>query len=185
MTVAPRDIREWGECLYDPAAVRFAVDRLAVRLTLDLADACPVVLCVMNGGLPFTAALLQRFAFPLELDYVHATRYRQADRDGRPVADTLRLRVWPTRPLAGRTVLLADDVLDEGVTLARLEARVEEGGAARVVTAVLVDKAVAGRTYTVDYAALSAPDRYLVGCGMDYNGWYRNLRGIYAIGEEA
>ena len=112
---------------------------------------------------------------------MHATRYRHAEPGQHPVGDDLRLRVWPARPLDGRTVLLTDDVLDEGVTLASLKTRMEESGAARVVTAVLVEKAVAGRMFAVDYAALSAPDRYLVGCGMDYNGWYRNLTGIYAL----
>ena len=137
----------------------------------------------MNGGLPFTAALLARFAFPLEVDYVHAMRYRDAAPGKLPSGGDLRIRVAPVHALEGRTVLLVDDVLDEGVTLERLGRFVEAGGASTVSTAVLVDKAVAGRTFTADYAALSAPDRYLVGWGMDYNGWYRNLPAIYALEE--
>ena len=183
MTPAPRDIAESAECLYDAEAVRFAIDRLAVRIALDLAEARPLVVCVMNGGLPFTAALLARFAFPLEVDYVHATRYRDAAPGAHPSGGELRIRVAPAHALDGRTVLLVDDVLDEGVTLERLGKFLEEGGASTVSTAVLVDKAVAGRTFAADYAALSAPDRYLVGWGMDYNGWYRNLPAIYALEE--
>ena len=185
MTPAPRDIDGWAECLFDAETVRFAIDRVAVRIALDLADARPVVVCVMNGGLPFTAALLARFAFPLEVDYVHARRYREAAPGEHPRGADLCLRVEPAHALAGRNVLLVDDVLDEGVTLARLKAFVEEQGVAAVRTAVLVDKAVAGRTVAADYAALSAPDRYLVGWGMDYNGWYRNLRAIYALEDPA
>ena len=183
MTTAPPDVDEWGECLHDAEAVRFAIDQLAVRIALDLADARPVVVCVMNGGLPFTAALLARFAFPLELDHVHATRYRRASAGEHPRGGELSVRAAPTRSLADRTVLLVDDVLDEGVTLERLKTQFEEDGAARVRTAVLVDKAVAGRTFAADYAALSAPNRYLVGWGMDHDGWYRNLRSIYALGD--
>ena len=185
MTRAPRDIDTWAECLYDAEAVRFAIDRVAVRIALDLADSRPVVVCVMNGGLPFTAALLARFAFPLEVDYVHAKRYREAAPGEHPSGADLCVRVAPAHALEGRNVLLVDDVLDEGETLERLKALVEERGASAVRTAVLVDKAVAGRTFAADYAALSAPDRYLVGWGMDYNGWYRNLQAIYALEDPA
>lgn len=181
MTPAPRDIDAWAECLYDAEAVRFAIDRVAVRIGLDLADARPVVVCVMNGGLPFTAALLARFAFPLEVDHVHAKRYRQAAPGEHPRGGELSVRAAPAHALEGRNVLLVDDVLDEGATLERLKALVEERGASSIRTAVLVDKAVAGRSFGADYAALSAPDRYLVGWGMDYHGWYRNLQAIYAL----
>ena len=185
MTPVPPDIDAWGECLYDAEAVRFAIDRVAVRIALDLADARPVVVCVMNGGLPFTAALLARFAFPLEVDYVHAKRYREAAPGELPSGADLCIRVAPAHGLAGRNVLLVDDVLDEGATLEALQAVVEERRASSVRTAVLVDKAVAGRTFAADYAALAAPDRYLVGWGMDYNGWYRNLQAIYALDDPA
>ena len=56
MTPVPPDIDAWGECLYDAEEVRFAIDRVAVRIALDLAEARPMVVCVMNGGLPLTAA---------------------------------------------------------------------------------------------------------------------------------
>ena len=183
MTAAPPDIDAWGECLHDAEAVRFAIDQLAVRIALDLADACPVVVCVMNGGLPFTAALLARFAFPLEVDHVHATRYREAAPGEHPRGAELRVRGAPAHAVKGRHVLLVDDILDEGVTLERLKTLLEDAGAATVRTAVLVDKAVPGRTFAADYAALSAPDRYLVGWGMDHNGWYRNLQAIYALAD--
>ena len=185
MTPAPGDIDAWAECLFDAEAVRFAIDRVAVRIALDLADARPVVVCVMTGGLPFTAALLARFAFPLEVDYIHAQRYREAAAGEHPRGADLCLRVGPAHALEGRNVLLVDDVLDEGVTLAGLRTFVEEQGATAVRTAVLVDKAVSGRALAADYAALAAPDRYLVGWGMDYNGWYRNLQAIYALEDPA
>ena len=170
-----------ADCLYDRAEVDAAIDRLAVRIGMDLAEACPIVVCVMNGGLPFTAALLKRLSFPLELDFVHAWRYLGAA----PEADgALHCRVGLDRDVASRQVLLVDDVLDEGVTLVRLKQQIEADGAANVYTAVLVDKAVPERAATADYACLAAPNRFLVGCGMDYNGWWRNLDGIYALNLE-
>jgi len=169
--------REAAECLFDASAVERAVDQLAVRLTLRLHDAHPIVMCVMNGGMILTAELLLRLQFPLEVSYVHATRYRDATQGA-----VLEWRAAPAADVTGRTVLLVDDVLDEGHTLAAVDARLRESGAANVVTAVLVDKQIGRpRPVRVDDAALQCPDRFLFGHGMDYRGHWRNLAGIYAL----
>ncbi len=176
----PSDIiaaRAAAECLFDEVAVERAVDQLAVRLTLRLHDAHPIVMCVMNGGMILTAELLLRLHFPLEVSYVHATRYRDATQGA-----VLEWRAAPAADVAGRTVLLVDDVLDEGHTLAAVDARLRESGAANVVTAVLVDKQIGRpRPVRVDDAALVCPDRFLFGHGMDYRGHWRNLAGVYAL----
>ncbi len=186
--VDPPDIPKGAERLYDEAEVDFAIDRLAVRMALELQDANPILVCVMNGGLPFTAALMRRFAFPLELDYVHAVRYQggkaASDNVEAPQGGELEVRVNLARNVKARVVVLADDVLDRGTTLECIVERVVRAGAARVYSAVLVNKKVAGRTFSADYAALDAPDRYLIGGGMDCGGWYRNLGGIYALPDE-
>ncbi len=172
--IAARDV---AECLFDAAAVERAVDQLAVRLTLRLHDAHPIVMCVMNGGMILTAELLLRLQFPLEVSYVHATRYRDATQGA-----VLEWRAAPAADVTGRTVLLVDDVLDEGHTLAAVDARLRESGAADVVTAVLVDKQIGRpRPVRVDDAALQCPDRFLFGHGMDYRGHWRNVAGIYAL----
>lgn len=172
--VAARDV---AECLFDAAAVERAIDQLAVRLTVRLNDAHPIVMCVMNGGMILTAELLLRMHFPLEVSYVHATRYRDATQGA-----VLEWRALPAADVAGRTVLLIDDVLDEGHTLAAVDARLRESGAVSVVTAVLVDKDIGRpRPVLVDESALRCPDRFLFGHGMDYRGHWRNLAGIYAL----
>ena len=173
--VTPSKVLERADCIFNPREVEVAIDRLAVRITLDLADESPVVLCVMKGGLVLTGALLERFPFPLELDYVHATRYRKT------VGGRIDLRVLPMTDIKKRAVLLVDDVLDKGITLARVVDLVRAAGAESVHTVVLVDKDVPKKILTTDYVGLSAPNRYLVGSGMDYCGWFRNLRGIYAL----
>ena len=186
--VSPPDLLRYAERLYDASEVDFAIDQLAVRMALDLQDARPILVCVMNGGVPFTAALMRRFAFPLELDYVHAIRYRGGTETSgtlkAPRGGELELPVDLDRDVANRVVVLTDDVLDEGTTLARIVERVARAGAALVRTAVLVNKKVPGRTVTADYAALDAPNRYLIGWGMDCGGWFRNLDGIYALPDE-
>ena len=167
-----------ARCVFPAAQVDVAVDRIAVRLALRLWETRPVVVCLMNGGLPFAADLLRRFSFDLELDYMHLTRYRgrQGDGEVRFVRDL-------ERSLTGRTVLLVDDVLDAGVTLRTAQQAVAAHDPAEVVTAVLVRKAVPHAT-TVDVAALDAPAEFLIGRGMDCDGSYRQLSGIYSLPAE-
>ena len=167
----PADAR----CLYSAAEVDAAVDRVAVRMAVRLWDAQPIVVCVMQGGLPFTADLLRRFYFDLELDYVHAARYHGV------AGGKLRFLRPLQRSVAGRTVLLVDDVVDEGVTLCALRDAVAAQDARQVLTAVLVRKAVPNALAAVDYAALEAPDEFLVGRGMDCDGAFRQLSDIYAL----
>jgi hypoxanthine phosphoribosyltransferase len=178
----PADVlgaRARAEELVDAASVLRAVDQLAVRVALRLQDANPWVLAVMHGALPFAGWLLPRLAFPLEVGYLHVSRYRDATTGG-----DLRWHAQPEYPLAGRTVLLVDDVLDRGETLAALVAWARDSGAAEVLTAVLVDKAVdTTRPVAADFAALRCPDRFLFGCGMDYRGYWRNLTAIYALAD--
>ncbi len=134
---------------------------------------------MMMGGLPFTADLLRRFYFDLELDYMHVTRYQGAD------GGEIRFLRGLERPVADRTVLLVDDVLDAGVTLHAARAAVAAKGPAELLTAVLVRKDVPDPAVLVDYAALEAPDEFLVGRGMDHDGAFRQLSGIYALPDQS
>ena len=163
-----------AHCVFDAETVDVAVDRVAVKMALKLWDARPVVVCLMNGGLPFTADLLRRFHFDLELDYLHLSRYRHT------TGGELRFVRRLERPLKGRTVLLVDDVLDEGETLAAAQREVEEAEPDELLSAVLVRKDTAA-VAEVDYAALEGPNEFLVGRGMDCDGAFRQLSDIYAL----
>ena len=163
-----------ARCVFDAETVDVAVDRLAVEMALKLWETRPVIVCLMNGGLPFTADLLRRFHFDLELDYLHLSRYQHTT--GGEIRFVRRLE----RSLEGRTVLLVDDVLDEGETLAAAQREVVAKGCAELLSAVLVRKDT--RTATeVDYVALEGPNEFLVGRGMDCDGAFRQLSGIYAL----
>jgi len=159
--------------------VTTAIERLAGEIAAQLAATNPVALCIMNGGLIFAGQLLTRLAFPLEVDYCHATRYGQAT-----IGAGLDWIVRPRLELRGRTVLLLDDILDEGVTLAAIADHCRQQGAARVLIAVLVDKRHDRKVspgFRADFTGIDTEDRFLFGYGLDYKGYWRNAAGIYAV----
>ena len=111
---------------------------------------------------------------------VHATRYRNRTSGG--------ALTWKRRhetPLAGRSVLVVDDILDEGYTLQDIVAQCRQDGARRVVSAVLSEKIHdRGCGFHADVVGLKLPDRYVFGYGMDFKGFLRNAPGIFAVAEE-
>lgn len=171
-------IQDNADCLHDAGAVHQALDRMAAAITDTLGGTLPVVLCVLTGGIIPTGQLLTRLQFPLESDYLHATRYR-GETSGRDV----RWLCEPAIELQGRTVLLVDDILDEGQTLADIVNYCEQSGAAQVYSAVLVEKLHERRAAGIraDFVGLQVEDRYVFGSGMDYKGYLRNMNGVYAI----
>jgi hypoxanthine phosphoribosyltransferase len=135
----------------------------------------------MHGGAFAALELCKRFRFAHEFDYVHVTRYRGATRG----AD-LEWRVRPSKALAGRTVLVVDDILDHGTTLRALRDELERLGVREQMSAVLVVKRLARKRSRprVTASGLAVDDVYVFGSGMDYRGYWRTLGGIYAVQEE-
>lgn len=166
-----------AERLYDRAQIDAALDRMAARIEGDMARANPICLSVMNGGLITAGHLLTRLEFPMQIDYLHVTRYR-----GQLSGGELNWNRKPVLALKGRAVLVIDDILDEGHTLAAILDYCRAQGAERVAAAVLVDKRHARKHpgARADYLGLSVDDRYVFGFGMDYRGYLRNLPAIYA-----
>lgn len=168
-----------ADCLVDNAQVELALDRLAAAITAKLADRNPLVYAVMNGGLVLAGRLLPKLNFPLEVSYLHATRYGHALN-----GTLLDWRVRPTQDLRGRTVLVLDDILDEGWTLQAILEYLRNEGPAEVYSAVLVHKRhdrKASPGMRADFTGLDVADRFVFGCGMDYKGYWRNAPGIYAL----
>jgi len=166
-----------AERLVDAVAVARALDQQAERLEDRLRHHDRVTLMVlMNGGLYPAVELARRLERPLLMDHVHATRYR-----GRTSGGSLHWGRWPNA-VAG-TILLVDDIFDEGHTLEAVRAKLLENGADSVLTAVLTVKQHQrglARDW-VDDAALAVPDRYVFGCGMDWHGYWRQLDEIWAL----
>ena len=182
------DAMQGAERVHDRATIEAAIAAMAERIVADYAaagmpDAAsrPVFLTVMHGGLPFAAQLALEIGargLDLEFDYLHATRYR-----GETSGGELVWKHRPATPLRGRRVLLVDDIIDEGHTLAAVRSWCDGQGARDVRIAAMVvkrhDRCVAG--LCADYAGLDVPDRYVFGYGMDYHEQGRNLPAIYAL----
>jgi hypoxanthine phosphoribosyltransferase len=165
-----------ADCLHTADAVEAALDRMAADIGRRLAGTDPIVVCVLTGGTVMFGKLLPRLQFPLTIDYLHATRYGD-----RLYGGQLHWIAGPQQDPKGRVVLLIDDILDEGTTLAGIETRYRGDGAREVYKAVLVVKdRPRQHDVHIDFPGLPVPDRYVFGCGMDYKGYLRNVAGIYA-----
>lgn len=170
-----------AELIHPEAAIQTALDKVAADIRARLSEKNPLVLCVMAGGVIFCGQLLTKLDFPLDFDYLHATRYGPETQGGK-----ISWRSAPWTPVKDRTVLVVDDILDEGLTLAAVKESLKRMGAAEVLTAVFVDKDNGKKKpVSADFCGLTVPDRFVFGYGMDVNGAWRNLPAIYAMKDDA
>ncbi len=170
-----------AECLYSQDELNAALDRMAQEITHKLKDANPLILCVMTGALITTGHLVTRLHFPLEIDYIHATRYRGSTRGG-----DLHWLVEPRQHLKDRTVLIIDDIMDGGLTLAAIIDYCKQAKAKSTYTAVMVSKnrkREAGVNFEPNFVGVTTEDKFLFGFGLDYEEYLRNIPGIYAVNE--
>ena len=173
---AKRALQE-SDIVCDAETVRQAIRRMATEITAALAERHPLLLVVMHGGIYLAGQMLPLLDFPLDLDYVHVTRYGQGTTGG-----TLEWKVDPSDSVRGRAVLVLDDILDVGHTLAAVRDRVLAAGALSVQCAVLTEKETGGpKPVAPDFVGLRLPNRYVFGCGMDIGGAWRNLPTIRAL----
>lgn len=173
------DILHSADQICSAEIVSDAVSRVAQEIAVRLGARYPVVLSVMGGAIVFAGQLLPKLRFPLDLDYIHATRYRNSTQ-GQDIA----WKVMPKEEVKGRVVLVIDDILDEGHTLAAVRDKLLSMGAAEFYCAVLADKDIGQvKPIRADFIGLQLPNRYVFGCGMDVKGMWRNLPEIYALKE--
>ena len=169
-----------ADCLYTEQQIDSVLDDLAGRIAADYKDKIPLLLCVMNGGMFVMAGILRRLQIPLECDYMHVTRYR-----GKTSGGELHWVAKPKTEIKNRHVLIMDDIYDEGFTLQEILKYCREENAASVEGCVLVRKqhSRAKAEMDIKYLGVDVPDRYVFGCGMDYEHYFRNLNGVYALKE--
>lgn len=179
-TQQAKDLLASAELIHPAETVIAAVTRVAGEISEKLGESNPLLLCVMSGGMPFAGHLMTQLNFPLDFDYLHVTRYGQDTAGG-----ALSWRSAPWTPVKGRTVLIIDDILDEGLTLAAIVERIKQLGAKDCHIAVATNK-LNGKKKPIDadFVALTVPDRFVFGFGMDVRGAWRNLPAIYAVKDE-
>ena len=166
-----------SDVLVSAAACSAATARMAGEIGAAMAGDAPLVLAVMGGATVFAGHLLPLLAFPLEFDYIHVSRYGDKTQGGQ-----LRWKVEPSAHVKDRTVLVLDDILDEGETMAEIKRRVLELGAARVYCAVFCEKRIPkAKPIKAEFVGISVPDRYVFGYGMDVSGLWRNLPAVHAV----
>ena len=170
---------EHSDLVSGASEVRAAIDRVAGEIQAQFADRYPLVLVVMGGAVVFAGQLLPLLRMPLDLDYIHATRYGVATKGG-----GIDWKVVPPAGVKGRAVLVLDDILDGGQTMAAIRDRLLKLGATSFHCAVLVEKMLAAKKpIAADFVGLRIPDRFVFGCGMDAKGYWRNLPEIRAMRE--
>jgi len=173
------DVLKNAELIASSEKVSETLSLIANEITIALADKYPLVLSVMGGAVVFTGQLLPKLNFPLDFDYIHVTRYGNNTQGG-----LLDWKVMPRENVAGRIVLVLDDILDEGHTLAAIREKVLSLGASAFYSAVFTDKQTdKPKPIQADFVGMKLPNRYVFGFGMDVQGAWRNLPAIYAIKE--
>ncbi|MCP5246507.1 MAG: hypoxanthine-guanine phosphoribosyltransferase [Burkholderiales bacterium] len=174
-------IRQTAELIYSAEAIEKTVQRLANEITAVLSEQNPLVLCVMKGGVVFAGHLLPKLIFPMNFDYVQVSRYHNETSGGE-----INWIVFPQDCYKDRTVLVIDDILDEGITLEAIRKKVLDCGAKSFYSVVLVEKELGQiKPYQADFVGLILPNRYVFGFGMDIHGAWRNLPAIYALNSES
>ncbi|MFZ2300274.1 MAG: hypoxanthine-guanine phosphoribosyltransferase [Gallionella sp.] len=169
-----------AELICTAEQVQAALQRIARQINAAFSDAHPLVLSVMGGAVVFTGQLLPLLEFPLDFDYVHVSRYGGATHGGE-----MCWKVEPGGNVSGRVVLVLDDVLDEGLTMAALRLRVMELGASKFYSAVFADKRHdKPKPVYADFVGVELPNRFVFGYGMDIEGAWRNLPAIYAVRDQ-
>jgi hypoxanthine phosphoribosyltransferase len=168
---------ERSDLVASAAEVQGAIDRVAAEIDGRLSKSYPLVLAVMGGAVVFAGQLLPRLRFPLDFDYIHASRYGAETR-----GTGVEWRVKPPALVRGRSVLVLDDILDHGDTMCAIRDGLMELGALSFHCAVLVNKKLnIEKPMRADFVGLQIPDRFVFGCGMDAKGYWRNLPEIRAM----
>ena len=172
-----QQILKAAELIHSERIVKKTIQHLAGDITRVLSQQQPLVLCVMGGAVVFTGQLLPQLRFPLDFDYLHLTRY-----DKKMTGGEVHWLAEPKETMRDRVVLVLDDILDEGITLAAIRDKVLEKGAKAFYSAVLTEKETGKpKPFKADFVGLTVPDRYVFGFGMDIHGLWRNLPAIYAV----
>ena len=167
--------------LFDEATIHRRLDELATRISEDYRDRELTVVAILNGSVILMADLLRRIPLPLKLDCLSVASYH----GGTKSAGDLVFRQVSLPDVAGRHILILDDILDSGATLATIREKLETAGPLSVRICVLLEKKrTRTRAVEPDYVGFEIADEFVVGYGLDYMERYRNLPCIGVLRKE-
>ncbi|MBU2650369.1 MAG: hypoxanthine phosphoribosyltransferase [Bacteroidetes bacterium] len=159
------------------ARIQEVIDSMAVRLNRDLAEKNPLFVVVLNGAFVFAADIYRRLEFDSEISFVKLASYR-----GTQTTGVVRELIGLDNDLQGRTVVILEDIIDSGYTMAYALKKFREMGATEVLIAALLFKPDAFKeNYKIDYLGMEIPNDFIVGFGLDYDGHGRHYRDIYKV----
>ena len=176
----PRELLENSTVIADRDEVRAAVDRIAKEINAHYGDRSIILLVVMTGAIMPAAWIASRLKMPLQMDFIHATRYSGTTQGGE-----IEFRVPPRLNLQNQDVLIVDDIYDIGLTLQMIEHYCQAREARSVNSAVLIRKIHARETTgeLPAFIGMEVEDKYVFGCGMDAYEHWRHLHEIRALEE--
>lgn len=159
--------------------IKRAIWQMADKINRDLKDKNPLMVCILNGSFMFSADLMKLIEFPCQISFVKLASYEGMGSTGK-----VKELIGFNEELKGRTVVLLEDIVDTGVTVENSVAQLLQTGASEVFVATLLYKpAACKRDVKLDYVGMEIPNDFIVGYGLDYDGYGRNLPDIYSLVE--
>jgi hypoxanthine phosphoribosyltransferase len=167
--------------LLSRSEIDVAVRRLAGELDRDYRGRNPVLIGILKGSFVFMADLVRQLDFPLEIDFARISSYGR----GRQTSGKVRVLFGPRCSVRGRDVIVVEDIVDTGLSVSHFVAYLAKKRPASLKLCALVDKPARRQVpVRIDYLGFTAPDKFLVGCGLDWDEKYRNLPDICALEDE-
>jgi hypoxanthine phosphoribosyltransferase len=165
-------IHDLKEILYDEEQIRDCVSRLGRQIARDYEGKDLLLVGILKGAVVFFSDLVRAIPIPLSMDFMEISSYGSATQS----TGVVRILKDLDKPIDGRHVILIEDIIDSGMSLAFLKKALYDRGAASMKICVLLDKPDRRRAHVdVDYRGFEIPDEFVVGYGLDYAELYRNL----------
>jgi hypoxanthine phosphoribosyltransferase len=154
-----------------------AVKKVALQINSDLKGTNPLFICVLNGAFMFASDLMKEIDFPCEITFIKLSSY-----EGLYTSGSVKEIIGLNESVVGRNVVVVEDIVDTGITMERILESLIAKGAKDIHVATFLQKPDAlQRNIKIDYIAMKIPNDFIVGYGLDYDGYGRNLKNIYTV----
>jgi hypoxanthine phosphoribosyltransferase len=154
-----------------------AVKKVALQINSDLKGTNPLFICVLNGAFMFASDLMKEIDFPCEITFIKLSSY-----EGLYTSGSVKEIIGLNESVVGRNVVVVEDIVDTGITMERILESLMAKGAKDIHVATFLQKPDAlQRNIKIDYIAMKIPNDFIVGYGLDYDGYGRNLKNIYTV----